>query len=224
MNVNISQQLIEYEQARSNCYKLLAACFYQPQKEIFMEEGLFENLTVLLKQACPDAVVFSEKMGRAILNYNNEDLLIDYAKLFVGPYELKAAPYGSIYLDEGRKIMGDSTIEVIKIYKDEGLSIDENFKELPDHIAVELEFMYYLIFKEVEALEKSETDKALNFIKTQELFLDKFLKKWVGPFCDKIKQGTDNEFYSSLADCLSVFIEKAHARNELPEALKVKTA
>ena len=222
--MNISQQLIEYEQARSNCYKLLAACFYQPQKEIFMEEGLFENLTVLLKQACPDAVVFSEKMGRAILNYNNEDLLIDYAKLFVGPYELKAAPYGSIYLDEGRKIMGDSTIEVIKIYKDEGLSIDENFKELPDHIAVELEFMYYLIFKEVEALEKSETDKALNFIKTQELFLDKFLKKWVGPFCDKIKQGTDNEFYSSLADCLSVFIEKAHARNELPEALKVKTA
>ena len=163
-------------------------------------------------------------MGQAILNYNNEDLLIDYAKLFVGPYELKAAPYGSIYLDEGRKIMGDSTIEVIKIYKDEGLSIDENFKELPDHIAVELEFMYYLIFKEVEALEKSETDKALNFIKTQELFLDKFLKKWVGPFCDKIKQGTDNEFYSSLADCLSVFIEKAHARNELPEALKVKTA
>lgn len=222
--MNISQQLIEYEQARSNCHKLLAACFYQPQKEIFMEEGLFENLTVLLKQACPDAVVFSEKMGQAILNYNNEDLLIDYAKLFVGPYELKAAPYGSIYLDEGRKIMGDSTIEVIKIYKDEGLSIDENFKELPDHIAVELEFMYYLIFKEVEALEKSETDKALNFIKTQELFLDKFLKKWVGPFCDKIKQGTDNEFYSSLADCLSVFIEKAHARNELPEALKVKTA
>lgn len=213
--MNISRQLIEYEQARSNCYKLLAACFYQPQKETFMEEGLFENLTVLLKQACPDAVVFSEKMGQAILNYNNEDLLIDYAKLFIGPYELKAAPYGSIYLDDARKVMGDSTIEVIKIYKDEGLSIDEKFKELPDHIAVELEFMYYLIFKEIEALENSDNGRAAHFIETHELFQHRFLGKWVKPFCDKIKQGTDNEFYSSLADCLSTFVLNAAVPDDL---------
>ena len=96
-----------------------------------------------------------------------------------------APPYGSVYTDDGRRTMGDSTLEAIKIYKDEGLAIDENFKELPDHIAVEFEFMYYLIFKETEALEKSETDKALDFIKTQELFLDKFLARWVKPFVIK---------------------------------------
>ncbi len=221
--MNISQ-LMEYEQSRSDCYKLLAACFYQPQKEIFLEEGLFENLSLLLKQTCPDAVVFSEKMGNAILNYSNEDLLVDYARLFVGPNELIAPPYGSIYLDGKRRVMGDSTMEVVEIYKNKGLAIDENFKEMPDHIAVELEFMYYLIFREIEALEKSETDKALDFIKTQELFLDKFLARWVKPFCDKIKKGTDNKFYSSLADCLSVFIEKAHVGDVMTEALKLKTA
>ena len=218
--MNISQQLIEYEQARSNCYKLLAACFYQPQKEAFIQEEFFKNLAMVLKDVSPDAAAHVPAMEKAFLNYSNEDLLIDYAKLFVGPNELIAPPYGSVYMDDGRRTMGDSTLEAIKIYKDEGLAIDENFKELPDHIAVELEFMYYLIFKETEALEKSETDKALDFIKTQELFLDKFLARWVKPFCDKIKAGTDNEFYNSLADCLSVFIEKARAGEDISEALK----
>jgi TorA maturation chaperone TorD len=220
VNVNISQQLVDYEQARSNCYKLLAACFYQPQKEAFIQEEFFKNLAMVLKDVSPDAAAHVPAMEKAFLNYSNEDLLIDYAKLFVGPNELIAPPYGSVYMDDGRRTMGDSTLEAIKIYKDEGLAIDENFKELPDHIAVELEFMYYLIFKETEALEKSETDKALDFIKTQELFLYKFLARWVKPFCDKIKAGTDNEFYNSLADCLSVFIEKARAGEDISEALK----
>ena len=218
--MNIAQQRIDYEQARSNCYKLLAACFYQPQKEAFIQEEFFKNLAMVLKDVSPDAAAHVPAMEKAFLNYSNEDLLIDYAKLFVGPNELIAPPYGSVYMDDGRRTMGDSTLEAIKIYKDEGLAIDENFKELPDHIAVELEFMYYLIFKEIEALEKSETDKALDFIKTQELFLDKFLARWVKPFCDKIKAGTDNEFYNSLADCLSVFIEKARAGEDISEALK----
>lgn len=218
--MNISQQLVDYEQARSNCYKLLAVCFYQPQKEAFIQEEFFKNLAVILKGVSPDAAAHVPAMEKAFLKYSEEDLLVAYAKLFVGPNELIAPPYGSVYMDDGRRTMGDSTLEAMKIYKDEGLAIDENFKELPDHIAVELEFMYYLIFKEIEALEKSETDKALDFIKTQELFLDKFLAKWVKPFCDKIRQGTDNEFYGSLADCLSVFIEKARAGEDISEALK----
>ena len=66
--------------------------------------------------------------------------------------------------------MGDSTMEVIKMYEEQGLSMDSEFRNLPDHITVELEFMYYLIFKEIEALEKSDMDKALDFIKTQGCF------------------------------------------------------
>ncbi|MBI5739417.1 MAG: molecular chaperone TorD family protein [Nitrospirae bacterium] len=213
--MNISQQLIAIERARSECYKLLAACFYQPQKETFMEERLFENLSALLRRACPEASVFSERMGQAILKCSNEDLLVEYAKLFLGPYELKAAPYGSVYLDDGRKVMGDSTMEVFKIYKEEGLSIDENFKELPDHIAVELEFMYYLIFREIEALENFDSEKAAHFIDVQSRFKGGVLLQWVRPFCDKITGGTDNEFYKALAGCLSTFTLKSAVPEDL---------
>ena len=210
------------EKARGDCFRLLSACFYQPQKEVFIQEEFFKNLEALLRQISPDAAARVSVMEKAFLKHSEEDLLVAYAKLFVGPNELLAPPYGSVYLDGEKKLMGDSTMEVIKIYEEQGLSMDSEFRNLPDHITVELEFMYYLIFKEIEALEKSETDKALDFIKTQELFLDKFLTKWIKPFYDKIKKGTDNEFYSSLADCLSVFIEEARPGGDITEKLSAK--
>ena len=183
-----------------------------------------ESLSGLLGRVCPDAAPSAATMKDALLKYSNEELLIEYAKLFVGPFELKAAPYGSVYLDDGRKIMGDSTLEVTKIYKEEGLSLDKNFKELPDQIAAELDFMYYLGYQEVEALEKNDTDKAAHFLNRQEYFLWTFLDKWVAPFCEKIKQGTENGFYQALAGCLATFISKTNHSDAMPEELKAGLA
>jgi TorA maturation chaperone TorD len=207
------RDLIIHERTRGDCYKLLSACFYLPRKKLYLEEDLFQNLTMLLKTACPEAALFSIEMEKAIHNYSDESLAIEYAKLFVGPYELKAPPYGSIYLDQGRRVMGDSTLEVGKMFEGAGLSMDEHFKDLPDHISVELEFMYYLIHREVEALEKSEMERALSFKETQETFLNRFLRPWVPPFCKKIKENTENEFYNALADCLLCFLNDSEDGN-----------
>ncbi|EKD32357.1 MAG: Cytoplasmic chaperone TorD family protein [uncultured bacterium] len=207
------------EKIRGDCYRLLSACFYQPQKQVFIQEEFFKNLEGLLRPISPDTAEHVSEMEKAFLKYSEEDLLVAYAKLFVGPNELLAPPYGSVYLDGKKMVMGDSTMEVIKLYEEHGLSMDSEFRNLPDHITVELEFMYYLIFKEIEALEKSQWDAALDLIKTQELFFDKFLERWVKQFCDKIRQGTDNAFYTSLADCLSVFIGNARPGEDFPEDL-----
>lgn len=214
--MDIIKELVINKRIRSDCYRLLAACFYYPQKDVFMEERLFENLTQLLKHVCPEAALFSDKMGSAILNYSNEDLLVDYSKLFVGPSELIAPPYGSIYLEAGKRVMGDTTMEVIGMYQKAGLSMSDDFKELPDHIAVELEFMSYLIFKEIEALKQSDFERAKGFIDKQEIFLNTFLRRWVPPFCEKIKEGTGNKFYLALADCVSTFIMNSVVPWELP--------
>jgi TorA maturation chaperone TorD len=203
-----SKEKILYEKQRGDCFRLLAACFYKPQKEIFLQEKVFQSLTSLLEQVCPDATHFSNKMGDSILKYTEEELSVEYAKLFVGPYELKAPPYGSVYLDDGRRVMGDSTIEVIRMYQEVGLTMDESFKELPDHIAVELEFIYFLTYGKVNALEKSELDRARSFQEARNVFFNNYLRKWVPVFCDKIITNTDNAFYIALADCLSTFLSQ----------------
>lgn len=191
---------------KGDCYRFLSACFYQPDKSLFIQENLLRNLNEGLKRVCPSAFVFTERMEKAIAKYTNEDLLIEYAKLFVGPNELIAPPYGSIYLDKERKVMGDSTIKTVELYHEAGLEISKDFKELPDHIAVELEFMYYLIFKEVDAIKKSDIVVANKFRDMQHKFLRYFLGLWINSFCEKIKNGTENEFYQSLAECVSAFV------------------
>ncbi len=204
-NVYIDQ-LILRERMRYDCHRFLSACFCQPQKNIFQEEKLLNCLTKHLQKICPEAALFSASMEESILKYGNDDLLVEYAGLFVGPFGLKAPPYGSVYLDGDRRVMGNSTMEVIRMYQDEGLSGNNESNELPDHIAVELEFMSFLIFKEIEAMIKFDLGTALGAVEKQNRFLGEFLGRWVEPFCEKIKEGTDNEFYTALAHCTSTFI------------------
>lgn len=194
--------------SRAECYKLLSACFYQPEKELLTEEKVLENLTGFMKEACPEAAVFSSEMEAAFRGYGNEELLVEYAKLFIGPFELLAPPYGSVYLDADRRVMGNSTMEVIKLYEGEGLVFSDDFKEIPDHIAVELEFMSFLILKGIGAFNNSDEKVISETAKKEELFFSKLLKPWITPFSDKIKEGTENTFYRSLADCLLMFVEK----------------
>ncbi|MDH4027402.1 MAG: molecular chaperone TorD family protein [Nitrospirota bacterium] len=171
-----------------------------------MEGRLLKNLTASLWHVCPEATVYSSSMEKTVLNYSDEELAVEYARLFVGPNEMTAPPYGSMYLDGEKTIMGDSTMEVIRMYQEEGLARDSEFKDLPDHIAVELEFMYYLNFKGMKAQEQSDDKNLQEFTAKQEIFLHKLLRSWVPQFCDKIKKGTDNNFYKALAGCLYTFI------------------
>jgi len=213
-------EFIDREKARGDCYRLLAACFYQPEKDVLLGDDVFNNIALLVNVLSPEASALASRMAEAFSQVSEEELSVDYAKLFVGPNELLAAPYGSVYLDGDRRVMGDSTMEVIKFYEGEGLAMDGDFRNLPDHITVELEFMYYLIFKEIVALEKSDMDGARACIDKQERFLEGFLNRWAGPFCEKVMAGANCGFYRALAGCTAAFIRDSQAPVILPELLR----
>ena len=201
----LKQDLLHKEN-RYACYQYLSTCFYPPQKDNFLKDELFDHLAESMGYVCPQAEPFPRQMGEHILLYSPEELSVEYPKLFVGPFELKAPPYGSVYLDGGRRTMGDSTMEVLEMYKEAGIAIGDDFKELPDHVAVELEFMYFLSFYEHRSIECSEMENAYQYLKKQFTFSMNFLGNWVSPFCNKIMQNTDNKFYQSLSALVDTFI------------------
>ena len=209
--MNSIQEIVFREKMRSDCYRFVSACFCQPQKSLFLEERLLNHLTTNLQQISPEAALFSALMEEKICNYSDEELAVEYTRLFLGPFEIKAPPYGSLYLDGEGKVMGDSTMAVIRFYEEAGLSGSNECRDLPDHIAVELEFMSYLIYKEIETLEKSDFVTALDIVSKQERFLDRFLRRWIVLFCEKIKESSDNGFYSALAGCASSFVMSANS-------------
>ena len=201
-----SKNLLNHEASRMEAFRLLSACYFLP------DPGLTEKLKTLeikLADVCKPAIDFVQNMRKAFESGAQiEPLKVDFARLFAGPYKLFAAPYGSVYLDGERKIMGDSTLDVQNRYREAGLDTAGNFKDAPDHIAAELEFMYYLIFKEIEAFANSDIETAIGFIQTQKSFLKDHLMAWVPEFADCIIESAKNPFYPNLAKATQVFLKE----------------
>jgi TorA maturation chaperone TorD len=191
-----------YETDRCESYKLVSTGYYLP------EEGTLEQLTrleVVLNSVCPEAVEHVVKLRDEI---DIVQLRVDYSKLFVGPFRLLAPPYGSVYLEDKREVMGVSTIDVRNRYQQAGLKISGEVKEAPDHIALELEFIYYLIFKEIESSEKSEFDRARDYMNQQQQFLKIHLGAWVPEFARAVEKNAVTGFYKNLARATRLLVQK----------------
>jgi len=170
---------------------------------MFLEENLYLNLSDLLKPFDLTASETSQKMQNALLETDEEALKIDHAALFIGPFEMGASPYGSIYLDQEQQVMGESTFKVKQFYQDAGLQVNQ--KEPPDHIAIELEFMSYLFRLEIEAIQKRDNKEQKKIIRLQETFFQTILYPWVPELCKKIEDNAKTDFYKYLASILRLF-------------------
>lgn len=185
---------------RADIYKLLSLLYYQPQEEI---SDYIKNLKEIISQYMYSDMELVNKMEKDLegIATDANHLLVDYAKLFIGPFDVLAAPYGSIYLDNERKVMGDSTMDACKQYAAAGLEIAGSFKESPDHIAVELEFLYYLNYR---YLEKGET----LYLKMQRDFLHTHLGLWIDQFTEAVMKNSQTEFYRNLVLLTQKFIKE----------------
>ncbi|MFY9315317.1 MAG: molecular chaperone TorD family protein, partial [Burkholderiales bacterium] len=140
-----------------------------------------------------------------------EDLLLDYTRLFLGPTDILAKPYGSVWLEPGRGLMQDSTMAVQALYEEGGFELAEDFHELPDHIAAELEFLYLLIHRQHQAQQSGDATAIAEVDALRRRFLGSHLGRWVGPFTAAMKSGATEPFYRELAELTERFVTQETA-------------
>lgn len=193
----VEEALLAEEERRGNVYKLLSECYHRPDEglaELLEEAGGLDGLEVHARE-------LAETIPADL-----ESLRVDYAKLFVGPFELLAPPYGSIYLEEEERVMTASTRDVENRYRQEGLDVD--LDEPPDHVAAELEFMYVLVAGEVEAISSSDPETAVQYLRRQRDFLRIHLGEWIDEFAANVGENAEAEFYRRLARQTAAFVEE----------------
>ena len=201
-----TKNLVNHELSRMEAFRHLSECYFPPDSGL---SDTLKNLELHLANVSELAAKCARRMRKEIKNGQNfEALKVDFAKLFVGPYQLLAAPYGSVYLDNGRTLMGDSTLDVKNRYREEGLDTAKDFKDAPDHITAELEFMHYLVFKEIEAFLDSDIEIALDFIQKQKCFLERHLLAWISEFAGNIIGNAEALFYQNLAKATETFLKE----------------
>ena len=187
------------ERWRAATYRLLAALYHQPTD---WPSGLLDGTgDAGLDVEAVD--VDAEKLRESVPDDNS--LRLDHAQLFVGPFELAAPPYESVYVDDESRVMTDSTAAVQAEYRGAGVAID--IDEPADHVAAELEFVSLLVATECEALAAGEFEAAERYLDRQYEFLVSHLGRWVSEFAENTRTHADTEFYTLLADETRSFVE-----------------
>ena len=192
--------------ARENLCRFLAACYYQPGPE-YAEEKVFDSMLDAATRIHPDLAMHARRLGEEFSAAGPESLLVDYTRLFLGPSHIIAKPYGSVWLDGEETLMQDSTMAVQELYEEGGFEINEDFRELPDHIAAEMEFLYLLIYRENEARRNDDPEALTAMAGLRKRFLDEHLGSWVGPFTAAVKAGAQSGFYRELAELTDRFVK-----------------
>ncbi|OGU06705.1 MAG: molecular chaperone TorD [Geobacteraceae bacterium GWC2_58_44] len=194
---------------REDVYRLLAACYYSPTPAL-RDETCCDALADLLSVLAPAAAAQASEAASLLAGQSMETLAIEHARLFLGPFQLVAPPYGSYYLDE-KSVMGDSTVGVAAFYTACGLHLADDYHELPDHITAELEFMSFLAFGQRQAEAAGSREESKRLVGLQREFLGKFLMPWLEPFTAAIISDGEAPFYQAIARCTAAFIDAENA-------------
>jgi TorA maturation chaperone TorD len=191
--------------ARADLARLLAACFYEPGPEL-AEERVFDALAQAAAGVDPALGEGAARLGAAFAAADLRTLLIDYTRLFLGPVDPRARPYGSVWLEVDGGVMQDSTMAVAALYGEGGFDVSDDFRDLPDHVAAELEFLYLLLFKSAQGAAGGDPMASDAAFALRRRFLREHLGAWIRPFTTAMRAGAETDFYRALADLTERFV------------------
>jgi TorA maturation chaperone TorD len=193
------------EAARADFCRFVAACYYEPV-EAFAEEKLFDSMAQAASHFDTELAAGAGRLGQAFGSESLGNLLIDYTRLFLGPVDAPARPYGSIWMEPDQLTMQDSTMAVLALYEEGGFDIAEDFRELPDHIAAELEFLYLLLFRESRGQGNDAAGAAGDPAFLRKRLIAEHLERWAGPFTEAVRAHAQCAFYRELGELTNRFV------------------
>jgi TorA maturation chaperone TorD len=201
-----NQDIFYQEVEKGEVFRLLSEFYQLPNPDMYPKLRTLESL---MERTCADALPYVAEMGEHFDSEGDiESLKVDFSKLFVGPFRILAPPYGSVYMEGEHRVMGDSTLHALMMYREAGVNISTDFSDAPDHIVAELEFIYYLFFKEIESIAEETYADAINYLSMRRAFLKMHLGTWVSQFALNVEKNAETMFYKGLAGLTKRFVRQ----------------
>ncbi len=134
----------------------------------------------------------------------NEYYNVDFANLFV----MHLVPYESFYTREDQMIESGGDNPVLELYNalDFRVKLSEARVVSPDHIGVELEFMYMLNVALKKALEAEDTEGVCELLQIQHGFLKDHLLEWAPMFLINAKRESRTPLYHDGSELTLEFL------------------
>ena len=211
--ISIKRLTYTQKSALLQALQKLCSIFWGPDLEKCREilgENYFLPFDVVGTIPSDDEQDILEKYQESIRNFSDVNAFFNYleeayVRLFINAMGGVAAPlYHSCYSDlkgTGTKdsLMGESAVHMKKCFESKGLSLPDNLNEPPDHLAIELEYLYFL-------LDKGWADKSNELVAEAVAFAGQTMLPWVIQFRNQLKNETTCPFYPLSARLLVIIL------------------
>ena len=201
-----SNSRAEMASSRGRMYDLLASVFRTEPDRRFIDTLRGPRFAGAFASVGAD---LGDEFQQSPAEELHENLAIEFTRLFFGP-GTHVSPHESIYAEadgEAGGLYGAKTVEVKKFIETTGLTYDESFSGLPDHISVELEFMGKLSEFESQKWTSGDEEGAKYCLSVQRMFAEKHLLQWIPAFCARVIDEARLPFYREMAKVLDEFVE-----------------
>jgi TorA maturation chaperone TorD len=185
---------------------------------MFAEEDLFGSIISAAALIDAELAQQAQALKATFEATPLQDLLVDYTRLFLGAPQALAKPYASVWLSSEPQLMQDSVQELLKLYGQGGFEVAADFMDLPDHVAVELEFLYLLTWQHNRALEAGDAAAAQAVEVLRTAFLIGHLGRWLGGFVLAVHEHAQCSFYEALAELTERFVRLEGQWQQAPAA------
>ena len=186
--------------------QIMCRVFWGPDLEScrhMMEGDFFHSLESVFTRPEEKSSAILDNINLIIKKFDNDQSFYDhlnqcYVRLFVNSKEGIAAPlYESCYEFENAPMMGRPAVEMTQRFKSKGLSMENIVHEPPDHLAVELEYLFFLLQQGDELISNEAAS-----------FAGETMLPWVSIFKQRLKSVEDDcRFYSFASGILILFLE-----------------
>jgi len=131
-------------------------------------------------------------------------LNVDFTNLFV----LHLIPYETFYTRDDQMLETGGDNPVRKVYErfDFRVSLEKARAVSPDHIGIELEFMYMLCASEYKALKEGDKSSACTLARVERDFLRDHLLRWAPMFLQNVKAECATPLYYDTASLTLEFM------------------
>lgn len=128
-------------------------------------------------------------------------LAVEFTRLFDATASEPPCPlYGGAYGGARMKTME----EAVRFYEHFGLTLSEAPRELPDHLATELEFLHFLAFREAEVL--ADGGEVGPWRRAQRDFIARHPGRWVPEFRRRLGRARSMRFFAEAAAQLEALL------------------
>lgn len=194
---------------RANAFFALARAFDLPAK---WPENFGDLLRASFSATDARAADHAAALADAVeAEADRESIMRAHSRLFLGPFTVSAPPWAAFYLDPEQKLLGPVSEYAARAYIEAGLAPSAERTEAPDHIAHELEFMYFLAFEEANSGDAVWRSRQARFWRDH-------LGPWLPRLARQIgTEAGDSRYYVVLAMLAATFSDWVGAQLGGPE-------